>query len=138
MKPVDQTQFYEAGKSVGNCQQAATASLLGLDLAEVPNFIEHPHGFWQSFWEFMASRGLVVIELSDRGISTAIILPMARRYAVSAMPWSIAPASWRTIRIRAAPASSMWKRRRWSCQPTWRSGTDRRSSRRSGGVRGRE
>lgn len=64
MTPVDQTQFYEAGKSVGNCQQAATASLLGLDLDEVPNFIEHPHGFWQSFWEFMASRGLVVIELS--------------------------------------------------------------------------
>ncbi|MGY4288911.1 hypothetical protein ACVWXO_008131 [Bradyrhizobium sp. LM2.7] len=64
MRPVDQTQFYEEGKSHGNCQQAATASLLGLDLGDVPNFIEHPHGFWQSFWEFMGSRGLVVIELS--------------------------------------------------------------------------
>lgn len=64
MTPVDQTEFYEEGKSVGNCQQAATASLLGLALDEVPNFIRHPHGFWQSFWEFMASRGLVVIELS--------------------------------------------------------------------------
>ena len=93
MKPVDQTQFYEAGKSVGNCQQAATASLLGLDLAEVPNFIEHPHGFWQSFWEFMASRGLVVIELSGprhfdcyhlaygsslRGISHAVVYRAGR------------------------------------------------------------
>jgi hypothetical protein len=88
MRPIDQTEFYEVGKSVGNCQQAATASLLGLDLDEVPNFIKHPHGFWQSFWEFMAGRGLVVIELSGerhfdcyhlaygpspRGISHAVI-----------------------------------------------------------------
>lgn len=64
MKPVDQTQFYEKDVSHGNCQQAATASLLGLELSDVPNFIEQPHGFWQSFWEFMASRGLLVIELS--------------------------------------------------------------------------
>lgn len=63
MKPVDQTQFYEDGKSRGNCQQAATASLLGLELHEVPNFIEHPHGFWQSFWEFLTSRGLEAIDM---------------------------------------------------------------------------
>jgi hypothetical protein len=88
MTPVDQTEFYEAGKSTGNCQQAAVASLLGLDLSDVPNFIKHPHGFWQSFWEFMAGRGLVVIELSGerhfdcyhlaygpspRGISHAVV-----------------------------------------------------------------
>lgn len=65
MKPVDQTQFHDAEKGThGNCQQAATASLLGLRLEEVPNFIEQPNGFWQSFWEFMSSRGLEVIDLS--------------------------------------------------------------------------
>lgn len=65
MIPVDQTNFYDPEKGTrGNCQQAATASLLGLTLDEVPNFMEQPQGFWQSFWEFIASRGLVLIELS--------------------------------------------------------------------------
>lgn len=68
MKPINQTQFYEEGKTTGNCQQAATASLLGLDLCDVPNFMEHPHGFWQSFWEFIASRGLIAIELSGERV----------------------------------------------------------------------
>lgn len=65
MKPVDQTKFFDAALGTrGNCQQAATASLLGLSLDEVPNFMEQPRGFWQSFWEFLASRGLEAIELS--------------------------------------------------------------------------
>ncbi|WP_439398638.1 hypothetical protein ACRQ5Q_14925 [Bradyrhizobium sp. PMVTL-01] len=65
MRAIDQTEFFDPEKGTrGNCQQAATASLLGLELHEVPNFIKHPSGFWQSFWEFMASRGLEVIELS--------------------------------------------------------------------------
>lgn len=58
MKPVDQTQFHEPGKSRGNCQQAAVASLLGLSLDEVPNFIDQPEGFWPSFRKFIRSRGL--------------------------------------------------------------------------------
>lgn len=88
MKPVDQTQFYEEGKSRGNCQQAATASLLGIELHEVPNFIEQPEGFWKSFFAFLASRNLVQIELdgdhhldcyhlaygpSARGVSHAVV-----------------------------------------------------------------
>ena len=95
VKPVDQTQFYEEGKSRGNCLQAATASLLGLALDDVPNFMEHPHGFWQSFWEFLAARGLISIELSGgrhfdcfhlaygpsaRGVSHAVVY----RYGVLA------------------------------------------------------
>lgn len=87
MKPVDQTQFYEEGKSRGNCQQAATASLLGLELHEVPNFIEQS-SFWGSFFEFLKSRNLVQIELdgdhhldcyhlaygpSARGVSHAVV-----------------------------------------------------------------
>lgn len=41
MKPVDQDRFHdkEAGTR-GNCMQAAVASLLGLPLSDVPNFIE--------------------------------------------------------------------------------------------------
>ncbi|MFZ8455761.1 hypothetical protein ACO1M1_14880, partial [Staphylococcus aureus] len=72
----------------GNCQQAATASLLGLALDDVPNFIQQPQGFWQSFWEFLASRGLEAIDLegerhfdcyhlaygpSARGVSHAVV-----------------------------------------------------------------
>lgn len=65
VRPVDQTRFYEAGKSHGNCQQAAIASLLGLELDQVPNFIEQGDGqFWPSFWKFLAARGLICIELS--------------------------------------------------------------------------
>lgn len=93
MKPVDQTQFFEKGKSRGNCQQAATASLLGLDLSEVPNFIEQPQGFWQSFFEFLTSRGLEAIDLegdrhldcyhlaygpSARGVSHAVVYRMGK------------------------------------------------------------
>lgn len=89
MKPVDQTNFYDPEKGTrGNCQQAAVASLLGLPLEEVPNFMEQPSGFWQSFWEFIASRGLEAIELSglrhfdcyhlaygqsSRGVSHAVV-----------------------------------------------------------------
>lgn len=88
MIPVDQDKFYVKDVSHGNCQQAAVASLLGLSLAEVPNFMEQPKGFWQSFWEFIASRGLVAIELSgerhfdcyhlaygqsSRGVSHAVV-----------------------------------------------------------------
>ncbi|MCM8735994.1 hypothetical protein M5E06_17820 [Azospirillum sp. A1-3] len=41
MKPVDQDRFHdkEAGTR-GNCMQAAVASLLGLPLADVPDFLE--------------------------------------------------------------------------------------------------
>jgi hypothetical protein len=88
VKPIDQTRFYDPPKSRGNCQQAATASLLGLELDEVPNFIEQPQGFWPSFWEFLSSRGLVALDLdgdkhfdcyhlaygpSERGVSHAVV-----------------------------------------------------------------
>lgn len=88
MTPIDQDKFYIKDVSHGNCQQAAIASLLDLDLTEVPNFIEQPQGFWQSFWEFMTARGLVAIDLpgerhfgcyhlaygpSPRGVSHAVI-----------------------------------------------------------------
>ena len=62
---ITQDKFYEPEKGLhGNCQQAATASLLGFSLSEVPNFIEQEDGFWQSFWRFVAERGYTCIELS--------------------------------------------------------------------------
>lgn len=64
MKPVDQTKFYDKEKGEhGNCQQAALASLLELDLADVPNFMLDDDGnvdtskFWQRFFKFCRSRG---------------------------------------------------------------------------------
>lgn len=89
MIPVDQDRFHDKEKGTrGNCQQAATASLLGLPLSEVPNFIEQPEGFWTAFFAFLKSRGLVQIELdgdhhldcyhlaygpSPRGVSHAVV-----------------------------------------------------------------
>lgn len=86
---ITQDRFYDAEKGTrGNCQQAATASLLGLGLDEVPNFMEAEAGFWPSFWRFVQERGLGVIELSGarsfdchylaygpspRGVSHAVI-----------------------------------------------------------------
>ncbi len=65
VKPVDQTKFYVEGVSRGNCQQAATASILGLDLDAVPNFMEADEvvGFWGAYYGFLKQRGYVDIEL---------------------------------------------------------------------------
>lgn len=65
MKPVDQTKFYVPGVSHGNCQQAATASLLGLPLEDVPDFFADGEAqFWPSFWKYIASRGMAIVEMS--------------------------------------------------------------------------
>jgi hypothetical protein len=62
---ITQYRFYEPEKGLhGNCQQAAVGSLLGLRLAEVPNFMEQPQGFWRSFWDFVRERGFAIVELS--------------------------------------------------------------------------
>lgn len=54
MTPIDQT-LVDQGK--GNCQQAAIASLLDLELEAVPNFIEDPENFWHILWDFMMEQG---------------------------------------------------------------------------------
>lgn len=65
MKPVDQDKFYVPDVSRGNCQQAAVASILGLSLAEVPNFMDAPEevGFWGAYNAFLKSKGFLDIEL---------------------------------------------------------------------------
>ena len=62
---ITQDKYYEPEKGLyGNCQQAALASLLGLPLEDVPNFMEAEGGFWSSFWKFVLGRGYAIIELS--------------------------------------------------------------------------
>ncbi len=62
MKPVDQTVLHVPGVSKGNCQQAAVASILHLDIDEVPNFVESDN-FWNDFHVFMKSKGYEVVSL---------------------------------------------------------------------------
>ena len=88
MKPVDQTCFFVPGESCGNCQQAAVASILGLDLSDVPNFVEDPAEFWPTYHTFLRSRGFIDVALpkerhpdcfylaygpSSRGVQHAVI-----------------------------------------------------------------
>jgi len=54
MKKVYQTIV---DKGHGNCEQAAVASLFGLNLEEVPNFIELGSGYHQGIIDFYFSRG---------------------------------------------------------------------------------
>lgn len=54
MKKVDQTIVCH---KKGNCQQAAIASLLELEIDEVPNFNLDQENFWEILWDFMRDQG---------------------------------------------------------------------------------
>ena len=60
MQPVYQTDFSDSG----NCLQAATASILGLPLDDVPHFAAHPvDPNWLKNWiSWIAERGFQVLE----------------------------------------------------------------------------
>ncbi len=62
MKPVFQDKFYraETGED-GNCFQAAVASLLGLELEQVPNFMDDKPRFEERYIRFVAERGFSII-----------------------------------------------------------------------------
>lgn len=65
MKPIKQTTFYGGGKHYGNCMQAAVASILDLEIEDVPHLL-----LFDDLWEdalilFMASRGCVYHGRSD-------------------------------------------------------------------------
>jgi hypothetical protein len=62
MRPVDQDKFHVKDISRGNCQQAVTASILGLSLDQVPNFVESDD-FWGSYHAFLKSLGYIDVEL---------------------------------------------------------------------------
>lgn len=92
---VTQTRFYDPELGLrGNCMQAAVASLLGLTLFEVPNFIEEtsdkgPGAFWRMIEEFFNEHGYTLLERagsarppvlylasgpSPRGVSHTVIM----------------------------------------------------------------
>lgn len=66
MKPVDQDRFYDKDKGTrGNCLQATVASILDLNLDDVPNFMDAPEeiGFWGLFHQYLRSRGFLALEI---------------------------------------------------------------------------
>jgi hypothetical protein len=70
VRPVHQTQFYvppegAAGDpaKTGNCVAACVASLLELDLADVPNFVAVEGDWWMEFQWWLHKRGWVALEL---------------------------------------------------------------------------
>jgi hypothetical protein len=59
MSPVDQTRFFEKGKSAGDCARAAVASIFGLPLEAVPDFPTHDASeHWGAIDEFLSDRGI--------------------------------------------------------------------------------
>lgn len=68
MIPVDQTTFHDPEKATsGNCMQAAVASLMGLNLKEVPNFVEvcsgESHAMYELFRRWLDEYGLDMLSL---------------------------------------------------------------------------
>ena len=57
MKPIKQTTYYGGGKNHGNCVQAAVASILEIDLDEVPHFLLFGHSWDKAVACFMRSKG---------------------------------------------------------------------------------
>jgi len=59
MKPQDQEFFVEKNE-VGDCVRACTASILELDIKDVPHFVKNEPGIaWYPTWEkFMENHGL--------------------------------------------------------------------------------
>lgn len=65
---ITQTRFYKhpTPDCRGNCQQAAMASLLGLQLDDVPDFLaEGDYQFWPSVWRYTKSLDLNYSETGD-------------------------------------------------------------------------
>jgi hypothetical protein len=76
MKRITQDQFSNVPtpQNRGNCQQAAVASLLGLELAAVPSFHDCQEGFWLGFYNFVKSIGCCVIELPRDRVPNVLYL----------------------------------------------------------------
>lgn len=66
MVPTDMEFLKERGE-VGDCVRAATASILGVPIAEVPHFVkDHDHN-WRAEWEdWLEARGWNVVEIDPR------------------------------------------------------------------------
>ena len=83
MTPVTQTRLYDPSPDVppGNCFAACVATILDLTLAEVPDLMEFwtPkssdttvwRNYWKRYHEWLKSRGLAYIEVSDVSMQAA-------------------------------------------------------------------
>ena len=49
--------IYKQDAGSKNCMQCAAAYMLGLPLAEVPDFVQAGSEAWEAFYEFFAARG---------------------------------------------------------------------------------
>lgn len=81
MKPVDQILFCENGDR-GDCQRACIASLLELDIADVPHFNEEDDAvlFHKSLNRFLRNYGLIHIETSPVNFSQVALKEHAPCY----------------------------------------------------------
>lgn len=87
VREVTQTILHEEGaESPGNCLQAAVASLLDLDLDDVPHFVVHPdwlerlmafgraHGYWVRYAQPDAHVPFgIAVGPSPRGVQHAVV-----------------------------------------------------------------
>lgn len=60
MREVQQTIFEPP---LGDCFRACIASILDLEIDDVPNFNEHGDDWWCAFGKWLASRGMVAFEV---------------------------------------------------------------------------
>lgn len=73
MVPVHQTIF---GNKRGNCLQACVASILELDLDEVPNFVEAQNGeWWKALNDFLLGYGIqpVILDANPKSLEDDVI-----------------------------------------------------------------
>ncbi len=77
MTPVDQTRLHDPARGVpGNCMQAALATLLDLQIDDVPDFAAGEladtgprlKAYWQRVDDFLAVRGLYRIGIPEQGL----------------------------------------------------------------------
>ena len=66
MKPVDQTRF---GCPGGNCYQAVIASILELDLEEVPDFMNMGSGMTEALYKWCSERELFPLQFHSAILS---------------------------------------------------------------------
>jgi hypothetical protein len=70
---IKQTEF---GFGNGNCWQACIASILKMELNDVPHFAKDTEGWWKNTQKFMADRGLYLLEVPiENGIISVSEIP---------------------------------------------------------------
>lgn len=87
MREVTQTILHDQIPGVpGNCLQAAVASLLDLDLDDVPHFIEHT-GWLQYLADWARDRGYLIIARPPESVRMGIAYGPSPRGVQHAVVW---------------------------------------------------